>query len=148
MSPKHIIIILQILLIASIGTAVYFYTEYRKVKDVEPIVVAPDPTGCPKGLVCKDFRWVDDYIEVLAGEVEWIDCGEGVNRCARWEDYSGENPLPQVEIKGCTQQGTRLENGEWVTGLPEGIHTLVGTTLRPCEDIMDSEGFTEFEPTE
>ena len=129
MSPKYINITLQVLLIASISTAVYFYTQYKKIKDTEPGTVLVPSNECPKGMVCKDFRWVDQYIEVVAGEIEWIDCGEGVNKCARWEDYSGENPLPQVTIKGCTQEGTRLENGVWA--LPDGLRSQVPAEYSP-----------------
>ena len=135
LSYKLICTVLFVLLLASWGYIAFIYMRYNELKN-KPVVTA-DNTQCPKGLVCKDFKWVDDYVGVISGDIEWTDCGEGVNKCARWEDYSGKNPLPQVEIKQCAQEGTRLEDGKWVTGLPEGTHILVGTTIRPCEDLED-----------
>jgi hypothetical protein len=138
MQPKLLIIILLVLIIlTSFGVNVYLYYKYRVLRDSPPAIV---DGKCPEGLICKDFQWVNQYIEVISGEINWIDCGEGENKCARWEDYSRQNPLPQVLIKKCPQEGTRIVDNEWVTGLPEGTHTLIGITLRPCEDIVDAVG--------
>lgn len=121
-------------LILSFAGNIYQYFKYTKTKQVTPAPICKE-CNCPNqdNLTCKDFTWVSEYIEIVEGEIKWFDCNEGQNKCATWEDFSGLNPYPIVEIKGCTQEGTSMVNGKKVTGLPVGRHVLVGATIRPCE---------------
>ena len=143
MPYKKIFLSLLVLSVISISVGLNIY-QWQQNQDLlketatkTKIIAKFDPTKCPEGMVCKDFKWVSDYVDVLEGEIKWSDCGEGQNKCALWEDYSGQNTLPRIRVKQCDQQGTRLQDGKWTTGLPQGEHTLVGTTIRPCKDIVE-----------
>lgn len=90
--------------------------------------------ACPAQKACKSFDWVNKYVEVVSGDVQWEDCGEGGNICAFWENYQADVPLPTIKIIECEQQGTFVDqNGNFITGLSLGEHTIVGATIRPCD---------------
>ncbi len=93
---------------------------------------------CPEQKVCKSFDWLNNYVEIVKGDIQWQDCGEGTNTCAFWENYQADSPLPTVKILGCNQQGTALDkDGNFITGLDVGEHTIVGATIRPCSIIQE-----------
>lgn len=138
-TKKTLIVLAWIIGILSIGLNIYFYIEYTKSQEK----LSEIKDKCPEGMECKDLRWVKDYVEVLSGDVQWRDCGEGQNKCAIWEDYNSQTP-PVMNIKQCYQQGTRKSGGEWVTGLPTGLHVVLGATVRPCDEVqkpVEAEGF-------
>ena len=114
--------VLVFLLVVSLLGNIFQYSKYLNIP-----VSLEQPTK-------KDFSWTKDYIEVTKGSINWQDCNEGSNLCARWEDYSELNPLPTVVVKQCKQEGTTLVDGKKVTGLPIGEHVLVGATIRPCDE--------------
>lgn len=89
---------------------------------------------CPEQKVCKSFDWISKYVQVVRGDIQWTDCGEGSNICAFWENYQADVPLPTVKILACSQQGTALDkDGNFITGLDIGEHTIIGATIRPCQ---------------
>ncbi len=133
---NYVLVLLIGLLVASAGLNIALYKYWQdSLKDTSKSSSACSISSekMQKYLSCNEFAWVDNYVDVLEGDIPWSRCEEGSSRCVFWEDYNRENPSPKVRIKGCIQEGTRLEDGKVVTGLPEGEHIIIGATIRPCE---------------
>ena len=136
-NTKVFIAVVTVLLLLSLGVNFYLYKSLQSCgNDLEQISNTDDTIfsndKMQQFLSCNEFQWTEKYVEVIEGDIPWVRCNEGSSRCAFWEDYQGNNPLPKVKIKGCFQEGTRLEDGKVATGLPEGEYFIQGATIRPC----------------
>lgn len=129
---RYIIIAGLLIIILSMGFNFYLFYKTTKIQK-EIVDIKSSANKDPR------FEWVSKYIEIKEGEIPWQDCGEEKGQCAFWEDYSGQTPLPRVFIKECPQQGTHIENGNYVTGLPIGEQVIIGATIRPCVSGIQGE---------
>lgn len=130
-SIKIILIGFLLVFIASLGGNFYLILKLQEVLNRPPTVVTVNSAE----ETLPSFDWVNQYLEVKSGEpIAWKQCPDDESQCAFWENYQRDEPLPTVEIKECMQQGTRIVDGQLVTGLPAGEHTIVGATIRPCTE--------------
>lgn len=139
---KIVVIVVLSLLAISIFSNIYLIFKLQEsYKNLEECKSSQKECPvCAEPKACKSFDWISKYVEVVKGDIQWTDCGEGSNICAFWENYQADAPLPTVKILGCSQQGTAIDkNGNFVTGLDIGEHIIIGATIRPCPTEITSQ---------
>src|SRR3989344_255883 len=119
-------VILILIFLSNVGIGIYFYAQYNKAEnqykrlEKELATVKKELEECKNSASCDAFSWTEKFVEIKSGYIPWVPC-ENEKACLVWEDYTQKN-TPTVKIKGCEQQGTRIENGRLITGLPIGEH--------------------------
>lgn len=73
-----------------------------------------------------------DYVTPEGGvALNWQPC-PGESACSAWNTYRDADGGPVKMTFICYQDGARLVDGREVTGIPEGTHSVLGVTVRPC----------------
>ncbi len=93
----------------------------------------PTPTPVPEPVAQVAALDVGvDLNSLVVTSVQLHSCEDGASLC--WNAYQDNDGKPvAMEIKGCQQDGGRIEGDKEVPGLPVGKHNkVVGITLRQC----------------